>query len=645
MITSIATTHAYKGVPSLEFILRGVESSGLYSCAQDPVYVPDEQNSAISSDTSSNSLGGAWGDFNGDGWDDLYVARLNTRSTLYRNDRGILTDVTSSSGLPAKSSSSGLFADYDNDRLPDLFVIESIGGKSPLEPDSKTFQVGAYRNKGDGTFARVTENIGLETPEAYGPSIGAMSFADYDRDGDLDLVLMYEGRQQLAFSVENIALLKSITSPRLADRNMHVTCKPDEVMTILRAAKDDPSIQNLEYVDIDSFVRQEGCLRFATHIGLTDTDTRLERVNPRQIAFLHLFFPGKVVLFENRSGMFRAKKELSAQIHGLASTSTSISLIPYERTDFVSGIYWQPYSFDYDRDGWTDILLAVDTGANVLFRNEGSLSFRDVSTETETDFTGSGMGVTSADYLNDGSIGFFVTNARRDYLYHATSTVFSNLTNTDSTQIDAASVGWGASFVDYDLDGWQDLFVVNGDHLIRSWFSAIQFLPSLIRPLFRSDALFRNDHGTFVADPQNLCPEKKSGRALAIADYNNDGTPDAFVGNISIGAQGPVADPPPEGGDVLYENTTAGRSYLTVRLHGTTSNSFGIGSIVRVTGNDMVQTRELVLGESFYSGNSQALYFGLGTSTEPVTVDVVWPSGKKTHKEKVPVGTIITITE
>lgn len=118
----------------------------------------------------------AWGDYDGDGDDDLFLSGLDTYGSLLRNDAGVFTDVSREAGLGrVRAGFSATFADYDNDGRPDLY-IGRLGWSGPA-PNS------LYRNRGDGTFVDVTERSGLGDPGSSFVHV----WADVDRDGFLDL--------------------------------------------------------------------------------------------------------------------------------------------------------------------------------------------------------------------------------------------------------------------------------------------------------------------------------------------------------------------------------------------------------------------------------------------------------------------------
>lgn len=179
------------GATNSTFILTNVTSSdaGSYTLAVlnadgsaasapsgldvDPAFVKITSG-AIATD-GGDSSGSAWGDFNNDGWPDLFVGNGTTKNFLYRNNRdGTFTKLTNSP--PATEPRyGGSWADFDNDGWLDLFAAGPAGNS-------------LYHNRGDGTLVKVTPFAGASSANSW-----SGSWADYDRDGWVDLYISNGG--------------------------------------------------------------------------------------------------------------------------------------------------------------------------------------------------------------------------------------------------------------------------------------------------------------------------------------------------------------------------------------------------------------------------------------------------------------------
>jgi|GEM_PF-3471559 len=622
------------------FILMGIKSDSLVQCKKDPLFatVPNDQFG------DGSVYGAAWGDYDGDGYDDLLVSTLDRPSRLYHNDNGTFTDVTVAAGLPEISTSSGFFADYDNDARPDLFLVFPM----PIDAHIALYSAGyanlssfiqakrgqairVYRNVGSGRFVEVTRALGLESFVLDLRSTGTMTFADYNNDGFLDFMFSQRGRAfSRNYSFGREAISKTLFDP-FFKTSFTLVCKNDDVRRLLGANE---LGRTLSQQDIDAFVDGRGCLYIQDQISgfLSSIWTPVPSSKSVETMF-HI--PGSVHLFENKNGgRFVEHAEFTTEIsQRLAEDNTVVRKRTFPFST-VSGRFYQPVSFDYDSDGQVDVFIGTDLGSNVLLKNEGGLQFSDATVVAQMNYAGTGMGVDVADIDHNGLPDVFVSNTNEDY-------VFSNEGNGTFSllpdKLGLLGIGWGTSHIDYDLDGWDDIITANGDILGTT---PIPF-GTIGQSFFRSDTLYRNEGGTGWRDAtwDELCPEPKSGMALAVSDYNNDGTPDVFVGNIKVNR------PPITEGGVLYTNTLAGANFLKILLRGSVSNSAGIGSVVTLSVGSSTQTKYVLAGNSFQSQNSNAVLFGLGTATVADTVNVRWPSGKTSTLHGVPSNQTLLINE
>jgi len=305
---------------------------------------------------------------------------------------------------------------------------------------------------------------------------------------------------------------------------------------------------------------------------------------------------------------------------------------------FGLGVEWA----DYDNDGWPDLFVADDSSPNLLYKNDHTGTFTDVSFAAGVSYNRSGdeqgtMGVTWGDYDGDGKLDLFVTNFDNEY-----NALYKNLGAKGfldvalETGVGAPSipyVGWGTSFADLDNDGWLDLLVVNG-HV----YPQIELAKSETQMGFLQDFLLHRNlgNGTFEEISEQAGLRKlplRSRRGAAFGDLNNDGLIDVVITN--------VGEPP----TVLLNTTQNQNSSVTFRLLQSGPNRDAIGSRLTLKTNKRSMTQEVEAGGSYLSQNDLRLHFGLGTDEKIVSADIRWSDGKVETVAGVQANQIVTITQ
>jgi enediyne biosynthesis protein E4 len=196
--------------------------------------------------------------------------------------------------------------------------------------------------------------------------------------------------------------------------------------------------------------------------------------------------------------------------------------------------------------------------------------------------------------------------------------------------VGAASIqhsGWGAKFVDFDNDGWKDLFVAQG-HVMDNIEMSLPHVRYLEAPL-----VMRNLKGKFVAVPG--LSEPFAARGAAFADLNNDGWVDVVVN---------CNNQPPR---VLENHSQGNRNHwLTIETIGVSSNRDGIGTRIRVVTADGLQQFAMVTtGGSYLSSSDKRAHFGLGREPAAALVELTWPSGKQQRLQNVKADRILKVIE
>jgi enediyne biosynthesis protein E4 len=244
------------------------------------------------------------------------------------------------------------------------------------------------------------------------------------------------------------------------------------------------------------------------------------------------------------------------------------------------------------------------------------------------------MGADAADYDLDGLPDLFVTHLDLEY-----NRLYRN--QGDGTFADATFAaklgagtfrmsGFGTRFVDYDNDGWRDLFIANGHVLdnIRLFHAGTEYAePKMV---------YRNVNGLFQDATKQLGPDlaaPRVSRAAAFADYDNDGDMDVLITNNGDRPQ-------------LLRNDGGNQNHwLEVRLVGTRSNRDGVGAKVKIVANDIVQTDEAKGGMSYQAAHDPRLHFGVGKASRVTMLQVYWPSGAVTKLTDVPADRCVAIKE
>ena len=300
------------------------------------------------------------------------------------------------------------------------------------------------------------------------------------------------------------------------------------------------------------------------------------------------------------------------------------------------GVVWG----DYDDDGWPDLFVTNDVGANYLYHNQKNGTFEDVglASGTALSMEGRAMGNMAADfgdYDHDGHLDLIITRygfQPMSLLRNDVAKGFSDVTWASGIgQINYSPVRWGAGFVDFENSGWLDVLVANGNVA-----PVVETLPHDLK--YREPLqLFRNkgDH-TFeeIADAAGMNDGPlQSRRGVAFGDINNDGNVDAVVYNVG----GPPS---------LFINQTRNSNHRVLfRLVGTKSNRAAIGARVTVYTSKMTQIDEVRGGGGYLSSNDQRLHFGLGSESAMKRIEIQWPSGLKEELMNVPADAIYTIVE
>lgn len=490
--------------------------------------------------------------------------------------------------------------DYDRDGRIDIFLVNGsrLDGASNDPPSNLL-----YRNLGNGRFSDVTAPSGLKR-SGWGQ---AVCVGDMDNDGWTDLAVTYYGEIVLYRNRGNGSFEDISQSSKIGgQRRWNAGC------TFLDYDRD---------ADLDLFV--------ANYVDYADA-TRYEPGSGANCMWRGIaVMCGPLGLKQSPNSMFRNNGD------GTFSDVSSASEITR-----AEGFYClMPITLDFDEDGWTDIYVACDTTPNILYRNNRDGTFEDVAMISGVALSDNGreqagMGVAAADYDLDGHLDLLVTNFSDD-----TSTLYhndGNSTFTDTTYLaklgkDTQYLSWGTGLVDFDNDGWKDVFIASG-HV----YPEVDRHPSEIT--YRQQRLvYRNQgdgsFGNASSQAGDAIAEKSAGRGVAFEDLDGDGDLDIVAVNLN--------DTP----SLLVNESAPENNWLILELEGEGSNRSAIGARIQVAAGGRIQTDEVRSASSYYSSNGLRVHFGLGKESRAEWMEIQWPSGSRQRFEDVQAGRVISVRE
>jgi hypothetical protein len=504
--------------------------------------------------------------------------RTSLTSRLNRNSRTSPITICRRENISCSPSPGGVaIFDFDNDGKMDIFF--SNGAKLPeLKKTGPAFYNCLLRNRGDGTFEDVTKKAGL-AGEDIGYSTG-VAVGDFDNDGYEDLFIAGAGRNTLYHNNGN----GTFTDVTLESG---VGGKPAGTLSIGAA-----------WFDYDN----DGLLDLVVSnytLWTPQTDKRCSASGVEYYCDPRLFYqavPHR--LYHNLgNGKFEDVTEKSGFAHA-PGKGMGISIA------------------DFNDDGWQDVFIANDTEANSLFINKGNGTFEDQGLQLgvaydETAQAVSSMGADANDYNNDGKVDIFYNNLMGQIwaLFQNGGDFFRYVSPQSGVkQFSAPFSGWSAGFIDYDNDGWKDLYSANGD-------------VDNIKPNARQhDTLFRNRDGREFEDVSGEIGKDflRLGyqRGASFGDLNNDGFPDIVVTSLN---QAPR---------ILMNSADNGNHWLVLELIGRQSNRDAIGAKIKLTTQSgRVLYNHVSVSVGFISSSDKRVHFGLGAEKRVRSIEIRWPRG------------------
>lgn len=538
-----------------------------------------------------NGGGVAVGDLNGDGLQDLYFTGNMTDNKLYLNQGNMqFKDITTDAGVtgrPGPWKTGVTIADVNGDGKLDIYICYS--GK--IRAEKRVNQL--FINQGNDAagvpmFKDMTADYGLDFPsfstQAY--------FFDYDRDGDLDLLLVNHNPARI--SILDDAFVKEMTA------------KKDNESGI-RLLRND----NNHFIDITP---ASGIINTSLSYGLAAGIADINGDGWPDIYVSNDYSIPDRLYINNGKGGFT--DELQKQIG-----HTSF----YSMGNDVA---------DINNDGKPDIytldMLPEDNKRQKLLFGVDNYEAFDLNLRVGFYY----QYMRNMLQINNGNNSFSETGQ------------LAGISNTDWS--------WSPLFADYDNDGWKDLFVSNGYTRDYTNMDFLKFMGDNLkdRRVMRKDLLdfvsqmpssqmksylFKNNgNATFTNTSEQwgiTLPSNSNGAAYV--DLDNDGDLDLVVNNINQPA-------------FVYENQAAKQNdnhYLALKLNGSGANTQGIGAKVSIYSGNKMQYLEQMPTHGYQSTVSPVLHFGLGKDKQVDSLRITWQSGKSQIIQKVKANEQLVLNE
>ncbi|MCU1330128.1 MAG: hypothetical protein JWN34_5498 [Bryobacterales bacterium] len=532
-------------------------------------------------------------------------------------------------------------ADYDNDGFYDLFIPDGVESK-------------LFRNTADGKFEDVSAKAGLAGLDGVSVAL----FVDYDNDGFKDLFVSRTFKPNQLFHNNHDGTFTDVTKKSGIGEDCCTTVG--------------------SWADYDN----DGYLDLYVGIYLDprlDIPTTFYARNGKPDQLYH----------NNHDGTFTNVTEKA----GVGEVGLCLGT--------VFG--------DYNDDGFPDIYVVNDFGRKTLYKNNGNGTFDDVTVHAGALAYGAGMSASMSDYDNDGKLDIYSTNIRSEEAWYAEwPTVMRYMANTwqqgvwmtdmplymqvmrqsglkfvevfqqmasgnvllknkgDGTFEDASEAAhanppgwfWGASFEDFDNDGWKDIYAANGwVYNDKDTEIELSFLNNVVseQKLYKTGIFFDPAHfgktswhgwehnrymrnrgdGTFEEIGRAAGNDLLlNSRGVAAADFWNRGAVDLAVSAST------------DKHALLRNDLQSGRHWIQFELLGTKSNRDAVGARISLKVKGKLQMREVVLGDGYGSQNMLRQHFGLGAEDVVDEVTVKWPASKIVQNFKAIKGDrIVQITE
>ncbi len=512
----------------------------------------------------------------------------------------VFTDVTTEAEITFKHSfgdfelnnivegtgAGGMFFDYDNDGWLDIYLVNGCWHEDVNDNRGRKLRGRLtntlYRNDGDGTFTDVTAAAGVGDRN-YGTGCSA---ADFDNDGDLDLYVLnygpnvfYQNNGDGTFT--DISRTSGLADPHWSLSAPWFDCDNDGDLDVY--------VANYLQYDKGRFRDFYPAAGYPGPLSYSGQPDALYRNNG----------DGTFTDITKKAGLYKANgRAMSASVADLNS------------------------------DGHLDIYVPNDGMANFYWQNAGDGTFTDKGLVMGAAFGEGGQGVSSmgptvGDVDRDGRLDLYIPDMGYGCLLMNRGEYFEDRTaETKLAVVCGQYTGWGGLLLDYDCDGYLDVFVANGN--AHHEYS-------------EEDVLMRNDGtGNFVDVADRSGPyfrTKHVGRGATYGDYDNDGDLDLLVVNLNDVSK------------LLRNDGGNQNNWLTFRAMVRGGKREALGARVTVTAAGMTQIRDYIPVTGYLSQADSRLHFGLGRASQADVVEIRWPGGGVTRLDNVKANQILMITQ
>jgi hypothetical protein len=481
--------------------------------------------------------------------------------------------------------------DFDQDGWPDLYCVN--GASLPLlQKNDPRFFNRLYRNNRDGTFTDVTQKAGVQ---GHGYEMG-VAVGDFNNDGFEDLYVvgvhgntLYRNNGDGTFT--DVTQAAGVSGSGAQGRKL---------WSVAAAWLDYDNDGHLDLVVSNYCDWTPGDDPICGGLDHTErTYCHPDKYRAEPILLYH----------NNGDGTFT---EVSAQagIGKVLGKGMGITVA------------------DFDGDGLTDIFVANDNDRNLLIHNLGGGKLQEIGMEAGVAFNGdgrqiSGMGADFRDFDGDGLPDILMTGLRGEtfelFRNNGKGAFEDSSASSGLLNLSRPWSGWGCGFVDFDNDGWLDMFIACGGLGVNE---------------SQPNRVLHNQAGRVTDVSEDAGTDfgvSRVHRGVAFADFDNDGRIDAAVTSLNQ----PIE---------LWMNRSPAQNWLQLKLKGTRSNASALGAKVICRSAQRTQVSFVANSVGYASASDLRVHFGVGRESKSA-LEIHWPSGTVQELKDVPANQLLQIQE